>query len=302
METRLDPDLLQAFVAVLDSGGFTAAGRALNRTQSAVSMQVQRLEAVAGVRLLERGRRRPAPTPEGEAMLGYARRILALNEEALRSVARPDLRGRVRLGVMADYSATLVPPILSRFAVSHPGIEVEVHTGLTAEMPRRLGRDLDLAIVMHPAALPVEAMGGELLRFETPLWGGARQHAVHLRRPLPLALAPSGCLFRAWAIEALNQAGIPWRMAYMSANYAALEAAVRAGLAVSVFKAGTMARDLHSLGAAEGLPALPRAAICLHQPARRLAAAAQALQGHIREALADASVAQSAIVATGQGG
>lgn len=298
METRLDPDLLQAFVAVLDSGGFTAAGRALNRTQSAVSMQVQRLETVAGVRLLERGRHHLAPTPEGEAMLGYARRILALSEEALRSVARPDLRGRVRLGVMADYSATLVPPILSRFAASYPGIEVEVHTGLTAEMPKRLGRDLDLAIVMHPAEAPM----GELLRHETPVWGAARSHMVYQRRPLPLALSPSGCLFRAWAIEALNRAGIAWRVAYMSANYAALEAAVRAGLAVSVFKAGTMARDLHSLGVAEAMPPLPLAAICLHRPARRLAPAAAALQQHIREALSEPGIGQSAIVAAGQGG
>lgn len=293
MEAKLDPDLLQAFVAVLDNGGFTAAGRVLNRTQSAVSMQVQRLEAVAGVRLLERDRRRVVATPEGEAMLGYARRILALSEEALQSVARPDLRGRVRLGVMADYSATLVPPILSRFIAAHPGIEVEVHTGLTAEMPKKLGRELDLAIVMHPA----DALAGELLRFETPLWAAARSHAVHERRPLPLALSPAGCLFRAWAIAALNQAGIPWRLAYMSANYAALEAAVRAGLAVSVFKAGTMPRDLKPLGVAEGFPLLPRAAICLHQPARRLAPAVAALQRHIREALTEPVPRESVIVA-----
>jgi DNA-binding transcriptional LysR family regulator len=302
METRLDPDLLAAFVAVLDQGGFTAAARALNRTQSAVSMQVQRLEAVAGVKLLDRDRRRPAATPEGEAMLGYARRLLALQREALQSVARPGLRGRVRLGVMADYSATLVPPILARFAASHPGIEVEVITGLTAEMPRQLGRELDLAIVMHDAA-KLDDSTGELLRYETPVWATARGHAVPQRRPLPLALSPSGCLFRAWAIAALEQAAIPWRMAYLSANYAAVEAAVRAGLAVSVFKAGTMARDLRPLGLADGFPPLPRAAICLHLPPVRAGSgpgqAAIVLREHIRVALNDTVETQSAIVATG---
>ncbi len=307
MEARLDPDLLAAFVAVLDLGGFTAAARALNRTQSAVSMQVQRLEAVAGVKLLDRDRRQIAATPEGEAMLGYARRLLALQREALQSVARPGLRGRVRLGVMADYSATLVPPILARFAASHPGIEVEVITGLTAEMPRQLGRELDLAIVMHEAS-KLDGSTGELLRYETPVWATARGHSPQQqeavqRRPLPLALSPNGCLFRAWAIAALDQAGIPWRVAYLSANYAAVEAAVRAGLAVSVFKAGTMARDLRPLGAADGFPPLPRAAICLHLPPVKAGGgpsrAAIALREHIREALNDTVATQSAIVAAG---
>jgi DNA-binding transcriptional LysR family regulator len=272
MRIDLDPDLLRAFVAVADHRGFTRGARSLNRTQSAVSMQIKRLEAVMAAPLFERGGRSVQLTRQGESLIGYARRILDLNDEAVRRLDDARLAGTVRIGVIDDYAGCVLPDILARFAARHPGIYVEVHTGLTGDLLEELGDRLDLVLGMQPQG----SGRGEVLRADPPVWAVGKGCDAHERDPLPLALYPQGCLFRDWALAALDRIGRRWRLAYMSPSRSAVEAACAAGLAVTIVKASTLPATLRRLGKADGFPPLPAAEITLHRASgkpRRAAAA-----------------------------
>jgi DNA-binding transcriptional LysR family regulator len=255
----LDPDLLKTFVAVADQRSFTRSATQLNRTQSAVSMQIKRLEAQLGTPLFLRTTAQVALTPSGEALLGYARRILALNDEAVGRIRQHEQAGEVRLGIMDDYGSIVVPPLLAGFGQRYPRIRVSMETGLTSRMTERLGEDFDLVIAMHAKGQG----GGEFLRRERPVWAASPEHPVEQLDPLPVALYPSGCLFRAWAMAALDRAHRPWRLAFVSHSSAAVEAVVAQGLAVTVLKAGTFPAGLRTL--ATGMPTLPQADIRLHR-------------------------------------
>ncbi|PSH59887.1 LysR family transcriptional regulator [Phyllobacterium endophyticum] len=257
----LNLDLLQAFVAVADCRSFTRAASTLNRTQSAISMQVKRLERQAGAELLFRSTAQVGLTPAGERLLHYARRMLVLNQEALGSLREHKLEGRVRLGIMDDYGMTVMPPLIAAFTKIYPNIHIEMETGLTAHMLTRLGRSFDLVIAMHPAG----EGEGELLRREQAIWvSGEMDRAEHMN-PLPIALSPEGCLFRKWAMDALDAANRPWRIAFVSHSLAAVEAIVLQGLAVTVVKSSTCPQRLRILSEADGMPALPPADIRLHR-------------------------------------
>jgi DNA-binding transcriptional LysR family regulator len=278
----LDPDLLKAFVAVADHRSFTRAAAMLNRTQSAVSMQIKRLEDRLGVELLHRTTVSVELSSAGEGLLGYARRILMLNDEAVGRLREHKVEGMVRLGVMDDYGTFVVPPLLASFLSSYPLIHVEMETGLTSSMPARLGEAFDLVIAMHP-----EGRGeGEFLRREQAVWAtGASQdfdsQALEEQGPLPVALYPQGCLFRKWAIEALDAAKRPWRLAFVSHSLAAVEAIAAQGLAVTVVKAGIFPPKLRPLSDRDGMPGLPAADICLHRAAN-LSQAGALLADHLR--------------------
>jgi DNA-binding transcriptional LysR family regulator len=278
----LDPDLLKAFVAVADHRSFTRAAAMLNRTQSAVSMQIKRLEDRLGVELLRRTTASVELSTAGEGLLGYARRILTLNDEAVGRLREHKVEGVVRLGVMDDYGTFVVPPLLASFLAGYPLIHVEMETGLTSSMPARLGEAFDLVIAMHP-----EGRGeGEFLRREQAVWAaGASQaftpQALEEHEPLPVALYPQGCLFRKWAIEALDAAKRPWRLAFVSHSLAAVEAIAAQGLAVTVVKAGIFPPKLRALSDRDGMPSLPAADICLHRAAN-LSQAGALLADHLR--------------------
>jgi len=276
----LDPDLLQAFVAVADHRSFTRAASALNRTQSAVSMQVKRLEERLQAELFHRTKANVDLSAAGERLLGYARRILSLNEEAAGRVREHGMDGRVRLGVMDDYGTLIVAPLLASFVANYPLIHVEMETGLTSAMIDRLGEAYDLVIAMHP-----QGRGeGELLRTEQAVWAASAEHRVEQLDPLPVALYPQGCLFRKWAMQALDSANRPWRLAFVSHSLSAVEAVAAQGLAVTVVKAATFPSRLRRLTGRDGMPQLPRADIRLHRTAN-LSRAASLLADHLVTAL-----------------
>ncbi len=281
-EMTLDPDLLQAFLAVADHRSFTRAAVALNRTQSAVSMQVKRLEEQLHAELFHRTKAHVDLSAAGERLLGYARRILSLNEEAVGRVREHRLEGRVRLGVMDDYGTMLVPPLLASFIANYPLIDVEMETGLTSAMTDRLGKSYDIVIAMHPEA----HSEGELLRREQAVWAASTEHRVEELDPLPVALYPQGCLFRSWAMQALDRANRPWRLAFVSHSLSAVEAIAAQGLAVTVVKSGTFPSQLRRLSERDGLPPLPRAEIRLHR-AQKLTRAATLLADHLVASLAE---------------
>ena len=277
----LDPDLLKAFLAVVEHRSFTRAATRLNRTQSAVSMQIKRLEDSLDIRLFHRTRAGVEPTAAGQGLIDYARRILALNAQAIGHLRERKVESAVRLGVMDDYGTIVIPPLLASFAAAHPTIRIEVETGLTCAMPAQLGEAYDLVIAMHP-----EGYGaGELLRREQAVWAAAAAHPIEEQEPLPVALYPPGCLFRQWAAEALDAAGRPWRLAFVSRNLAAVESIAAQGLAVTVVKAGTFPASLRRLSSRHGMPPLPAAEIRLHR-ARNLSRPGALLADHLERELA----------------
>jgi DNA-binding transcriptional LysR family regulator len=201
-----------------------------------------------------------------------------LNDEAVGKLREHKVEGRVRLGVMEDYGTMVVPKLLASFIAEYPHINVEMETGLTGSMPSRLGNEFDLVIAMHPKGHG----DGEILRREQAIWAGSLDHAVADLDPLPLALYPQGCLFRKWAMEALDAMKRPWRLAFVSHSQAAVEAVVAQGLAVTVVKAGTFPQRLRPLYVDDGMPRLPDADIRLHR-APGLSPAAALLASHLTE-------------------
>lgn len=285
MTPDIDINLLRAFLATADSGGFTPAARLLNRTQSAISMQIKRLEAITGGRLFERSARRVELTRRGEAFIGYARRMVALNDEALGKLRDETLGGVVRLGIIEDYAVRLLPPILARFLAAHPGVAIETETGFSSSLLERLGQKFDVVLGMHP----VGNGRGKVVRRERPVWAESRQHSIHEQAVLPLALHSSGCLFRQAALAALDRVKRRWRLVYVCQSLGAIEAAAMAGFAVTVKRAETLPKGLVALGPDQGLPVLPSFEIAVHHAPRGKNRAAVVLADHLIESLRDGS-------------
>ncbi len=228
----LDIDLLRSFVSVVDAGGFTRAGERVHRTQSTVSQQIKRLEDLVGRPLLHRNGKQATLTEEGERLLSYARRILALEREARDVVSRPAADGIVRLGIPEDFAAYRLAEMLSDFLRARPTLRLDVRCGLSVAHQRALELgELDLALFKRGAGEgQCIASWPEQLR-----WVTSRKRPVDLRRdPIPLAVAEQGCLYRNRLIHAIEAAGRSWHIAYMSPNLAGIQAAVSAGLGVSI--------------------------------------------------------------------
>lgn len=274
----LDPDLLRSFVLIAEGGSFTRAAQAVGRTQSAVSMQIRRLEEALGQPLLVRGGRGVEPTQHGLWLLERARRLLALHDEIHATFRQPAVAGTVRLGSPDDYAIRWLPGILARFGASHPAVQVEVICAPSNELVDRLAAgELDLTLVSEGNEPP----GGRVrwLWRGPLLWIGTEELAR--RRPLPLALAMCGCSWRGAAIAALDQADVPWRMAYTAASLSGSLAVALAGLAVTVAMPTPLPDGLRQLGPADGLPPLPDFAIgLLRGPGT---AVAEALARHIED-------------------
>lgn len=276
----LDLTLLQAFSAVMDSGSFTRAAQYLCRTQSAVSMQLQKLEALTGHPLLVRGSRPIKLTEEGEVLLAYARRMLRLNEDALAALNQPFAEGHVRLGMPDDYAHCFLPAVLTRFAHAYPRVQLEVIGALSGELQDRVeAGDLDVALITRQP----NRRAGMILRRERLVWAGSRQHFAHEQDPLPLALFPEGCVFRAHALAALDAQAKPWRVAYSSQSFAGGKIAVSGGLALTVVAQSMVPPEWRILGLEEQLPRLPEIEIALHRAPGTLPMAAALLETQLIE-------------------
>lgn len=274
----IDTELLRTLVAIADHGGFTRAAEHLNRTQSAVSMQMKRLEDdVVQRRLFEREGRQVRLNSEGQVLLGYARRILNLHGEVLSTLREPHMVGAVRIGTPDDYVMRFLPGILSRFAQSHPLVQVEVHCESSAQLLQR--QDLDLSIVTRMPGNEI----GQLLRQERFVWAEAQGFNPHEQSPMPLAMFNSGCFCRAWACNALDTQQRPYRLAYTSPSLSAIMAVVGAGLAVTAQLRSLITPDLRILGHQEGLPELPNCSIVLLRNPRSQSAVSEALAEQIVE-------------------
>ena len=281
MVRNIDTDLLRCFVTIAECRSFTRAAAALFRTQSTISTQMRRLEELTGQTLLQRSPQEVLLTRAGEDFLGYARRIVALHDEALDVVAAQAVAGPVRLAVMDDYATVVLPEALARFVRSHPGVELEVTTGFTRDLMSRLGEEFDLVLATQKSG----DGRGRVLRSERTAWACSDRFAWSLEQPLRLALLTAPNMYREWALAALNEAGISWRILFSSSSIGAVEAMAASGACVTVVKAGTARAGLRLLDAGDGLPALPGSEIALHSPAGGSRPAVRALATFLEAAL-----------------
>lgn len=249
----LDLDVLRTFVAIAETGSFTTAANAVYRTPSAVSMQIKKLEDILGRSVFARDARSVALTTDGEMLLGYARRLLAINREAVAKFIIPDIVGVVRLGSPDDYGERVLPHVLKRFAQSHPSIAVDVVIDQSANLRRRMDdRALDITLLTN--SYKASAVGAEVLLTEPIVWAGAKGGCAHMREPLPVSIWEEGCAWRAGALEALGRDGRNYRVAYMSSHTAGQRAAIMADLAVAPLPKSFIGDDMVELGSKDGLP------------------------------------------------
>ncbi|WP_315338177.1 LysR substrate-binding domain-containing protein [Pseudomonas grimontii] len=248
----IDTEVLRTFVAIADQGGFTRAGALVNRTQSAVSMQMKRLEEdVLQRKLFERDGRQVRLTPEGQVLLGYARRILKLHSEVFNTLREPHMVGLVRIGTPDDYVMRFLPGILKRFSKAYPLIQIELHCESSRVLMQR--RDLALTVISREPGKEI----GELLRTERMVWAAAPCFCVEEHDAVPLAVSGADCVYTQWTQAALDATGRDYRLAYHSTNVAAILAVVSAGLAAMICMESLVTEDLRVLGSDEGFPALP---------------------------------------------
>jgi DNA-binding transcriptional LysR family regulator len=243
---------LKCFVAVIDAGSLSEATEEIHRSQSAISMQLKKLEAAAGKRLLERDARKMQLTPDGQILLGYARRIIDLHSEAEVALRGETLSGRVRLGVPDDYAAKYLTPALRRFAPRHSAVEIELNCEQsTTLIPRVASGELDLALVSRD-----NPRRGTLLFHEPLVWVGAPQIELWRRDPLPIAVYEDASLARRGALNSLARQGRRYKVVYHSSSLAGQLAAVESGLAVAVFTQCSAPTHLQILGHEQGLGTL----------------------------------------------
>jgi DNA-binding transcriptional LysR family regulator len=247
----LDLDVMAMIVAVADTGNISRAAEVVHRSQSAVSMQIKTLETALGKPLFVRKPRNVVPTQDGEVLLTYARRMLALRDEAWAAVVRPDVTGRVSIGVPDDYASSLLPPILKKFSVTYPKVEIQV-VGLPSVALAPMVKDGSVDLV---CATRVKGLSGEFIRFEPMEWAAAPSaHEIWQERPLPIAVFLPGSVARENAIRSLERAKITYRTSYESPSLLGLISMAEAGLAVVSLARCAVPAHFMLLGQAQGLP------------------------------------------------
>ena len=251
---NLDLDLLRTFVAVADLNTFAAAAAAVCRTQSAVSQQMQRLEQLVGKELFARHGRNKLLTEHGIQLLGYARKILRFNDEACMSLMYSNLQGGLTLGASDESADTILPFLLNRISSVYPKLALDVSVKRNAFMIEMLNENkVDLVVTTHRPG----QFNCLTLRTSPTHWYCAAEYVLQKGEPIPLVLLDDPSPFRDMVLSALNEANIPWRLAYVASTLPAVRAAVKAGLGVTARPVEMMSPDLRVLGKSDGLPALP---------------------------------------------
>lgn len=271
----LDLDLLRTLVCVVDEGSFTRAAQRVHRTQSTVSQQIAKLERIVGRPLLlrERADSSVVPTEDGELMLAYARRLVNLATEAEHMVTRSRAARVVRLGVPEDFDVQQLTVVLAAFTAKHAEVRLETVSAMSSDLRAKLDADeLDLALIKRePTSDVCLASWPERLT-----WVGDRKTVVH-GEPVPLVLFPQGCIYRNRMIQAMEARGWAWRTAYHSHSLAGIQAAVAAGLGISLLPAFARLKTHRQLTARDGFALAAPAELAiiggkgvLSEPERRL--------------------------------
>lgn len=257
----LDLDALRSFVLGVESGSFAKAAGRIGRSTSAVSAQLKKLEGQIDLPLLRKSGRNLVLTPTGEVLLSYAKRLLELNDEAVTALRGANLGGCVRVGLQEDFGESLLTGALGSFVRAHPRVHIEATVARNAELPGLVsGGRLDLGLAWDVGA---KTPHSRIVK-ELPMrWVGCADFVrTSAEEPVPLALLEAPCLMRTAAIEALDSAGIPWRVAFSSSSLSGIWAAVSSGLGITVRTKAGLPEQLRVL---DGLPHLPNINLILHR-------------------------------------
>ncbi len=281
MRPSLDSDLLRTFLAVAEAGNFTRAGAGAGRTQSAVSMQIKKLEAIVGSALFERGPRGVALTRQGGDLIDNARRIVALLDETAAAMQAPPLDGPVRIGIPEEYGHAILSRALSAFSRHHEKVEVTVrYAHSPAQVKALAAGELDLAVVFEWQ----DFGGGEVLMQDPTVWVTSVPHPVHEERPLPIALYSRDGWCREFALRSLDQRGLAYRVAYMSDTTGGLKLAVTSGLAIAPISRSNIPDGCRELTAADGFGDIDSSNVVLRRNPHAAGEAIDGMAEAIREA------------------
>ena len=280
MPFHLDSISLKSFIAIAETGSFSKAASLVGRTQSALSLQMQKLEKNLGCNLFDRGGRKATLTDQGEIFLGYARRIILLQLEVYSRLKEPEVEGEIRLGTPEDFATHYLPDVLAAFRKQHPRVQLNVDCDLTLNLMGSFQQEkFDLILVKRD---PQRVKGGTKVWREPLVWAGTTSWQD--QKPLPLVVSPKPCIYRARAIAALDRAKIPWRISYVSPSLAGTLAAVKAGLGITVLPQNMLPNGIHSIRNELKLPQLADAEIALIKR-EGISKAAEMLAVHIVHSL-----------------
>ena len=257
-----DPDLLHTFVTIVECGSFTGAAKRVHRTQSAVSMQIRRLEELLGRRLFDRSGRSIKLTGDGEVLFDHARRILRVDREALTALTAAPLEGEITVGAPDDYAKSFLPRILARFARAYPSVRLNIVCETSRRLATRIADgSVDVALFTEGEATG----GGIIVHREKLIWVTSAHHNADEQNPVPLAVFHTGDVFRRHAVELLEEHGRHARVVVTSLSFAGIDAALEAGIAVAAIFRSCMRPGLRLLTPREGFPELPELGIILQR-------------------------------------
>jgi DNA-binding transcriptional LysR family regulator len=274
----LDIRMLRSLISVVDTGSITETARQLGRTQPAISLQIQRLEEITGKVLFRHEGRRMHLTPDGDMVLGYARSILRLNDELLSRLSSPEVQGHVVLGVPDLYASYMLPSVLSVFREAFPRVRVELRCALSTPTVERVRRgEVDVALVTRLN----DFTRGLVVHQEQLVWMVGENSRAQFENPVPLALLPPGNLYREFAIECVERTGRRWQIVCVSESASGLQAAVFAGMAVTVLGRCALVKGMRELTLEDGFPSLPKVDLLLYKAPGASSPAVDALHDYL---------------------
>ncbi|MEO9340187.1 LysR family transcriptional regulator [Mesorhizobium sp. SB112] len=286
MNTPLDSELLRTFLAVAETGNFTKAATSVYRTQSAVSMQIKRLEEGIGAALFMRGSRGVELTRKGEQLLDNARRIVSLLDETAASMSSPPLTGRVRIGIPEEWGYAMLSRALGTFAKAHPDVEISARYGCSTQHMNELrADDLDIAVVFEWQ----DFSDGEILMTDPTVWVTSDAHVLHEQRPLPIALYENSGWCMDFALKSLDTRELPYRVAYRSDTSGGLKIAVASGLAIAPISRSNIPEGCRELTADEGFGNIDASNVVMHRNARSQGDVSDGMARAIRDAFSAVS-------------
>ncbi len=257
---HLQIDYLRTFIALAEAKNFTKTGRQVNLSQSAVSMQIKRLENEVGKQLFDRAGKTVRLTTEGNILINYARRIVKEHDEAVSALSKPNLEGFIRFGSPEHYTAGVLPGLLARFSQSFPDVTVEMRCENSDVIKASVDTgDLDIGICTQISD------GGQVIAHDPVVWAANPDFVLQKHKPVSLATFEDDCIFRSWALEGLEKAGISYRIVYVSRSISGLIDAVKAGFAIAPVIRSNVPSELKIAGIGDGLPVLPVSNIALHK-------------------------------------
>jgi DNA-binding transcriptional LysR family regulator len=252
--TNLQTDLLRTFVTVADLRNYTETGNILGRTQPAISLQIKRLEDVAGSKLIVLKGKQVELTPDGQTLLSYAREMLRLNDRAVANLQQAAFLGTLRIGLPVDYSIEFFQSIIAKFSRENPAVSLDIRCDFSNELISALHvDDLDMTIAITDA---MPAPHVSIYWSERPVWACARDYRIDPDQPLKIVAHPQGCPYRKRMIDTLNSEGRDWRVSFESLGVSALQKAVLHSMGVTALTKKTLLPGMRILTPSDGFPQL----------------------------------------------